>query len=284
MHIERSADIAIITEYILHTAQRLNQENSIHITTDNNAAKLMPIQKDGCSCGVYCAMIADCLTSNINIQLLTPTSIIIERQRMAQNILGQAAPLLTTAHKRTPINPALINTQSNLPPLLHSDYNWMPEFTNTVHKDRMYFVVPTLSHSEIESLRNSYTDPPSHIHIGNRLVPYKDYAELLKPIPVIMSTIDGLMELALQPLNEINFVPTEATYEFSTADRHVYQRLSDITNQWTRLRRELYTKTTVFLFANNKHYTTVISKPDCMTLLHFDSLKPSPTTEPWEIK
>ena len=91
------------------------------------------------------------------------------------------------------------------------------------------------------------------------------------------------MELALQPLNEINFFPSEATLEFSTADRHVYQRLSDITNQWTSLRRELYTKTTVFLFVNNKHYTTVISKPDCMTLLHFDSLNPSPTTEPWEI-
>ena len=99
-----------------------------------------------------------------------------------------------------------------------------------------------------------------------------------------MSTIDGLMELALQALNEINFFPSEATLEFSTADRHVYQRLSDITNQWTRLRRELYTKTTVFLFFNYKHYTTVISKPDCMTLLYFDSLKPSSTTEPWEIK
>ncbi len=148
----------------------------------------------------------------------------------------------------------------------------------------MCFEVPPLTHTETESLRHSYSDPPSHIHIGNRLVPYKDYAELLSPTPVILSTIDGLMELALQPLNEINFVPTEATFEFSTGDRHVYQRLDDITNQWTRLRRELYTKTTVFLFANSKHYTTVISTPDCMTLLHFDSLNPSPTTEPWEIK
>ena len=164
---------------------------------------------------------------------------------------SQTAPLLTTAHKRTTITPATITTHSNLPTLLHSGYTWMPEFTDTRHKERMHFEVPTLTLSEIESLRNSYTDSLSHIHIGNRLVSYRDYAELLKPIPVIMSTIDGLMELALQPLNEINFFPSEATLEFSTADRHVYQRLSDITNQWTRLRRELYTKTTVFLFVNN---------------------------------
>ena len=119
-------------------------------------------------------MIADCLTSNINIQLLTPTSIIGERQRMAQNILGQAAPLLITAHTRTPITSVTINTQAHLPLLLNSDYTWMPEFTNTVHGGGMHFEVPTLTHAETESLRNSYTDPPSHINIGNRLVSYED--------------------------------------------------------------------------------------------------------------
>ena len=92
------------------------------------------------------------------------------------------------------------------------------------------------------------------------------------------------MELALDPMKDINFAPTEATYELTTGTRHVYKRLDDINNHWTSLRRELFTKTTVFLFANDKHYTVVISKPDCMTLLHFDSLKPAPATEPLEIR
>ena len=98
MHFENMTDIKIVEEYVLHTAQRLGQEHTIHITILPHAPSNMIKQADGCSCGVYCAMIADCLTSNINIQLLTPTSIIGDRQRMVQNILGQTAPRLISAH------------------------------------------------------------------------------------------------------------------------------------------------------------------------------------------
>ena len=80
-------DITAVHGYCRHTEQRLNLGTSQHWNIQPSAGHIRERQVDTVSCGVYCMMIPDCLTHGINIRLLTPTSVIKCRRRIAQALL-----------------------------------------------------------------------------------------------------------------------------------------------------------------------------------------------------
>ena len=76
-----------------------------------------------------------------------------------------------------------------------------------------------------------------------------------------MTIVNALLIATVSTVHSINYVPTEATSEFTTGDRHVYSRLVDANNHWKGTRHDMFSKTTVLLFASNNHYTTIIVGP-----------------------
>ena len=98
MHLLHSSELQAVRQYYQDAISTETTGYYYNFVLSENAADKMIVQQDGSSCGVYCAMIADCLTSNVDITLLTPSSIIKDRQRMAQNLISQDAPVLVTAH------------------------------------------------------------------------------------------------------------------------------------------------------------------------------------------
>ena len=49
------------------------------------------------------------------------------------------------------------------------------------------------------------------------------------------------------------------------------------------MRHDMFTKTTVLLFASNNHYTAVTVELRARSMAYFDGLNPNPTQCPWEI-
>ena len=78
------------------TEQRLNIGTSQHWNIQPSAGHIMERQVDTVSCGLYCMMIPDCLTHGIDIRLLTPTSVIKCRRRIAQALLEKVLPDIRT--------------------------------------------------------------------------------------------------------------------------------------------------------------------------------------------
>ena len=101
MHLLHSSELEAVRQYFKEALSTNNQYGELSYIIEENAAEKITIQQDSCSCGVYCVMIADCLTSNVDITLLTPSAIIKDRQRIAQNLISQHAPFLVTSHVTT---------------------------------------------------------------------------------------------------------------------------------------------------------------------------------------
>ena len=78
MHILHTVELEAVQQYFRHIVLETNSNNPTYIL-ETNAAAHMIAQQDASSCGLYCAMIADCLTSDADIKLLTPTTMIQDR-------------------------------------------------------------------------------------------------------------------------------------------------------------------------------------------------------------
>ena len=73
------------------------------------------------------------------------------------------------------------------------------------------------------------------------------------------------------------------SYELTTGDRHINSRLVDANNHWKGMRHDMFTKTTVLLFASNNQYTAIIVEPRARSMAYCDGLNPNPKHCPWEI-
>ena len=98
-----------------------------------------------------------------------------------------------------------------------------------------------------------------------------------------MTIVDSLMIATLSNLQDINYVPIEATSEFTTGDRHLYSRLVDANNTGKTIKHSLFNKKTVLLFASNNHYTAIVVEPVARSMAYCDGLNPDPPQYPWEV-
>ena len=91
------------------------------------------------------------------------------------------------------------------------------------------------------------------------------------------------MVAVLFTIQEVSYVPIEATTEFTTGDRHIYSRLVDANNHWRGMRHAMFSKKTVLVLASNSHYTTIVVEPSRRAIAYFDGLDQNPKQCPWEI-
>jgi len=85
-------------------------------------------------------------------------------------------------------------------------------------------------------------------------------------------------------MNDITFVPSEVTTEFSTGEHRIYQRLTDANNSLTSLRRSIFSQNvTVYVFVARSQYTIVITNSALKQLTFAGSIMTNPSSEPWEI-
>ena len=59
MHLLHPTELDAVQEYFLETASVMGRTQTFTYIIAENAAQLMPKQADSCTCGVYCARIAD---------------------------------------------------------------------------------------------------------------------------------------------------------------------------------------------------------------------------------
>ena len=78
------------------------------------------------------------------------------------------------------------------------------------------------------------------------------------------NVVNALFRLGLQAHPDVVFFPAEITHEFSTGTQHRYQRIANVTAAnaaaLTTMRHQLFDKPqAAFLFANDQHYTIVLT-------------------------
>ena len=145
MHILHTGELEAVHQYFRHVVLETNSNTSTHIL-EANAAEHMIAQQDASSCGVYCAMIADCLPSDVDITLLTPTTIIQDRQRIAQILISQHAPFPVTSHVTTTTESLHPNV---LPKFIQKGTSWHPLNAELSSTSDQYLGFPTLTVSEL---------------------------------------------------------------------------------------------------------------------------------------
>ena len=271
---------------------------------DLNAGHIMGKQLDGHSCGIYSMMVATCLMANIPLTLINNANMVSARPHVAHCLLNTSFILLKTANmidgttrlvpdngistseetkvEEEPISRTITRSHydddddAEIPAiqyqLLDPDYTWTPSRFHMEECHTHKFKVPPLPHNARNRLAQiAYDLNPSPV----QGIEHQDFMDLLKPDSLTQTPVDTLLRMGLSKYtDDITFVPTAATYEFSTGNRKQYQRLVDANGMWTDTRRKLLTSNeAVILFGTDKHYKTVIVHRRDRTISYLDSIK-----------
>ena len=90
------AEIHAVHNFLRYMATSTNQSQHDDWTIDYDATSYMTRQINGVDCGIYAAMMVDCLVSDISLSALTPKVISDCRSHIAYSILSKAAPILNS--------------------------------------------------------------------------------------------------------------------------------------------------------------------------------------------
>ena len=116
------------------------------------------------------------LMRGIDINLLTPTTIIDCRKRIAQALLDQSLPdiIFTSSTQQIsdlhevsvkPRTTDSITINSHYPPLLQSNFDWKP---TVIHNLQLFtFYAPALSESGRNTLQEACSHPSTQLQIGS---------------------------------------------------------------------------------------------------------------------
>ena len=293
-----SEDLLAIQNYCSYTENRLQSvQASWNILA--TAGHCIERQADGVSCGVYCMMIPDCLIRGVDISLLTPTTIIDCRKRIAQALLDQSLPdiiITSSIQHNSDLNEVTVNLRTtdsstispHYPPLLQRNYDWKP---TVIHNLQIFtFYAPALSEPERDTLQEACSHSNTQLQIGSRYLAHEDFMDLLSPTALVNDVVDILITLMLTPYNDVTYFSVGVTQEFvrttntTTGSVRLFRRLHHESSQLNSSREKLLQSgRIVFTFLDSEHYTTVIVNNTEKCIYYMDSIRTRPSKKPWEI-
>ena len=159
-------------------------------------------------------MIPDCLIRGVDISLLTPTTIIDCRKRIAQALLDQSLPdiiITSSIQHNSDLNEVTVNLRttdsitisSHYPPLLQRNYDRKPTVIHNLQICTFY--VPALSEPERDTLQEACSHPNTQLQIGSQYLAHEDFMDLLSPAALVNDVVDILITLMLTPYKDVTY-------------------------------------------------------------------------------